>query len=187
MTSDDELKDQMRQLADRAEIYDCMQRYARGIDRQDRALLRSAYHDGAIDDHVGFVGVVDDFIDWALAYHGTQTRYQHYLLNHTVDIDGDVAHAETYYLFMGTDREPANHMTTSGGRYVDRLERRDGRWAIVDRVCLVEFINESQSLLTDAAIAAVPGARVPHHDATDPSYDRPLSASRTVTHQGAQT
>ena len=100
MTVDDELRDQVRRLTDRAEIYDCMQRYARGIDRQDRALLRSAYHDGAVDDHVGFVGVVDDFIDWAFAYHGTQTRYRHYLANHTVDIDGDEAHAETYYLFI---------------------------------------------------------------------------------------
>src|SRR5271166_677571 len=60
MTVDDELRDQVKRLTDRAEIYDCMQRYARGIDRQDRALLRSAYHDGAVDDHVGFVGVVDD-------------------------------------------------------------------------------------------------------------------------------
>jgi hypothetical protein len=178
---DDELRDQVKRLTDRAEIYDCVQRYARGIDRQDRALLRSAYHDGAVDDHVGFVGAVDDFIDWALAYHSTQLRYQHYLLNHTVDIDGDEAHAETYYLFIGTDREPANHMTTSGGRYVDRLERRDGRWAIVDRVCVVEFINESQSLLTDEAIAAVPGMRTPRHSPTDPSYDRPLDASRVVT------
>ncbi|WP_342744708.1 hypothetical protein [Mycolicibacterium vulneris] len=41
-----------------------------------------------------------------------------------MDVDGDEAHAETYYLFIGTDREPANHMTVSGGRYVDRLERR---------------------------------------------------------------
>ncbi|MGD1110313.1 MAG: nuclear transport factor 2 family protein, partial [Mycobacterium sp.] len=115
---DTELREQVNRLTDRAEIYDCMQRYARGIDRRDRALLRSAYHDGAVDDHVGFVGAVDDFIDWALAYHSTQTRHQHYLLNHTVDIDGGVAHAETYYLFVGTDREPANHMTISGGRYV---------------------------------------------------------------------
>jgi len=156
---DDELRDRIGRLADRADIYDCMQRYARGIDRQDRALPRSAYHDGAVDDHVGFVGDVDDFIDWALAYHRNQTRYQHYLCNHTAEIDGDVSHAETYYLFVGTDREPANHMTISGGRYVDRLERRDGRWAIVDRVCLVEFMDESQSLLTEAAIAMVPGAR----------------------------
>jgi hypothetical protein len=52
------LRDQVQRLTDRAEIYDCMRRYARGIDRQDRALLRFAYHDGAVDDHVGFVGVV---------------------------------------------------------------------------------------------------------------------------------
>jgi SnoaL-like domain len=173
-----ELRDQVKRLSDRAEIYDCMQRYARGIDRQDRALLRSAYHDGAVDDHIGFVGVVDDFIDWALGYHSTQTRYQHYLLNHTVDIDGDEAHAETYYLFIATDREPANHMTISGGRYVDRLERRDGRWAIADRVCLVEFMDQSESLLTEAALAAVPGARTPRHDKMDPSYTRPLAAQR---------
>lgn len=93
---DDELRDRVKRLTDRAEVYDCVQRYARGIDRQDRALLRSAYHDGAIDDHVGFVGEIVDFIDWALAYHTSQTRYQHYLLNHTADIDGDEAHAEIH-------------------------------------------------------------------------------------------
>ena len=119
MTTDPELLDAVRRLNDRAEIRDCIDRYARGMDRRDRNLLRSAYHDGAIDDHVGFVGEVDDFIDWAFAYHSTQTRYQHYLLNHTAEVGGDEAHAETYYLFTGTDRERANHMTISGGRYVD--------------------------------------------------------------------
>jgi hypothetical protein len=122
--SDSELAAKVRELADRAEIHECMMRYARGMDRRDREVLRSAYHDGAVDDHVGFVGEVDDFIDWAFAYHGTQTRYQHYLLNHTADITGDTAHAETYYLFVGTDREPANHITNSGGRYVDRRTAR---------------------------------------------------------------
>ena len=41
----------LQELCDRAEILDCMHRYARGMDRLDRTLLRSAYHDGAIDDH----------------------------------------------------------------------------------------------------------------------------------------
>jgi SnoaL-like domain len=178
MTFDAELVKKIQQLSDRAEIHDCMQRYARGIDRQDRALLRSAYHDGAVDDHVGFIGKVDDFIDWALAYHATQTRYQHYILNHTSEIDGDEAHAETYYLFFGTDREPANHITISGGRYVDRLERRDGRWAIVDRVTVVEFNAESQSQITDEVLALMVGMPMARHDTTDPSYARPLSAKR---------
>ena len=64
----------LQELCDRADIFDCMYRYARGIDRIDRELLRSAYHDDAVDDHVGFVGPVDDFIDWPFAYHATQTR-----------------------------------------------------------------------------------------------------------------
>jgi hypothetical protein len=178
LTTDTELREQLQRLTDRAEIYDCMQRYARGMDRRDRALLRSAYHDGAVDDHVGFVGVVDDFIDWTFAYHATQTRYQHYLLNHTVELNGDEAHAETYYLFAGTDRQPANDMTLSGGRYVDRLERRDGRWAIADRVCVVEWNSESTSFITDEVLAMLPDVRGATHDRDDPSYTRPLVATR---------
>jgi hypothetical protein len=129
---------------------------------------------GAIDDHVGFVGEVDEFIDWAFAYHGTQTRYQHYLLNHTAEIAGDTAHAETYYLFAGTDREPANHVTNSGGRYVDRLERRDVRWAIVARVCVVEWITESTSSITEEVIGMLSAVQTPTKDRSDPSYLRPL-------------
>lgn len=175
---DDYVRQDLVRLLDRTAIHDCMLRYARGMDRRDRALLRSAYHDDAVDDHVGFVGPVEDFIDWAFAYHATQTRYQHYLLNHSADIDGDQAHAETYYLFVGTDREPADHMTLSGGRYVDRLERRDGRWAIVDRVCIVEWNTESTSFITEEVIAMLAGVPIAKHGESDPSYARPLIASR---------
>jgi SnoaL-like domain len=175
--SETEISSTLRDLVARAEIYDCMMRYARGMDRRDREVLRSAYHDGAIDDHVGFIGEVDDFIDWAFAYHGTQTRYQHYMLNHTVDIAGDTAHAETYYLYVGTDRAPANHVTNSGGRYVDRLARRDGRWAIVARVCVVEWITESTSSITEEVIGMLSEVQTPTKDRSDPSYARPLVVS----------
>ena len=178
MTMDVELRERIGRLEARAEILDCIQRYARGMDRRDRPLLRSAYHDDAVDDHVGFVGPVEDFIDWAFAYHSTQTRYQHYLLNHTAEINGDEAHAETYYLFVGTDRKPANHMTLSEGRYVDRLERRDGRWAIVDRVCVVEWNAESTNLITDEVLALLTDVKGATHDRDDPSYTRPLTATR---------
>jgi hypothetical protein len=177
VTDDPTLEATVRELADRAQIHDCMVRYARGVDRRDRELLRSAYHDGAVDNHVGFVGEVDDFIDWAFAYHATQTRHQHYLLNHSAEICGDVAHAETYFLFVGTDRAPANHMTCSGGRYVDRLERRDGRWAIVARVCVAEWITESTSSITEDIVGMLSAVQTPTRDRTDPSYARPLVVS----------
>jgi SnoaL-like domain len=53
--SDAELAAKVRELTDRAEIHECMMRYARGMDRRDREVLRSAYHDGAFDDHVDVV------------------------------------------------------------------------------------------------------------------------------------
>jgi hypothetical protein len=153
MTNDVEIRAQLRQLTDRAEILDCMQRYARGMDRQDRALLRSAYH-------------------------ATQRCYQHYLLNHAVELDGDEAHAETYYLFVGTDRQPVDQMTISGGRYVDRLERRDGRWAIVDRICVAEWMTNSESSITEEIMAMMLDVKGATHDRGDPSYQRPLVATR---------
>jgi hypothetical protein len=170
---DDDLLARLRELADRTEIFDCMTRYARGMDRLDRDLVRSAYHDDAIDDHVTFVGPVGDFIDWAFAYHATQVRHQHYVTNHCVDIQGDEAHAETYYVFVGTDRDPAEPLTMVGGRYIDRLERRDDRWAIAARRCLVEW-----SIAPDSQ--GGPGVELDRagggiaRDRSDPSYERPL-------------
>jgi SnoaL-like protein len=168
----------LQELCDRADILDCMYRYARGMDRLDRALLRSAYHHNAVDYHVGFVGPVDDFIDWAFAYHASQTRHQHYLMNHTADIDGDDAHSETYYMFVGTDRDDDKPLIQSGGRYIDRLARRDGRWAIVARVCLVEWQSETGSLLVPEAIAYLDSVQTVSRDRRDASYDRPLAITR---------
>jgi hypothetical protein len=178
MTKKEPSTARLHELIDRADIYDCMLRYARGMDRRDRPLLRSAYHDDAIDDHVGFVGPVDDFIDWAFAYHNTQSRYQHYLQNHTAELDGDVAHTETYYLFVGTDREPTDHLTISGGRYVDQLERRQGRWGIVARSCVVEWQSESTNHLNQQVMDMLVGIQTVTHDHRDTSYERPLVLRR---------
>jgi SnoaL-like domain len=164
----------LQALCDRADILDCMYRYARGMDRLDRELLRSAYHDDAIDDHVGFLGPVDDFIDWTFAYHSSQTRHQHFLMNHTAEVSGDQAHTEMHYLFVGTDAEPAKPLIVSGGRYVDRLERRSGRWGIVARVCLVEWRSEAGSLLSPQAVKYVDCVQSLSRDRRDASYDRPL-------------
>ncbi len=170
----------LQELCDRADILDCMYRYARGMDRLDRALLKSAYHEDAVDDHVGFVGPVDDFIDWAFAYHASQTRHQHYLMNHTVDIDGDEAHSETYYMFVGTDRDADKPLIVSGGRYVDRLARRYNRWAIAARVCLVEWQSEAGSLLPPEAIAFLDTVQTVSRESSDTSYDRPLNVTRVA-------
>ena len=61
------------------------------------------------------------------------------IFNTSVELRGDVAHTETYWQFFGENRVKPNILAI--GRYVDRFERRDGRWAIAARVCISECVN----------------------------------------------
>lgn len=169
----------LQALLDRQEIHDCILRYCSGVDRFDRDMLLSAYHPDAIDDHGMFVGQAAAFADWALAYH---TQYQHghkhYVLNHRCDLEGDTAHTETYWLFAGVNKiGPAN--SVHGGRYLDRFEKRDGKWAIAARKCLIEWGGALGDMPVPAELLAVYAATgVVSRDRQDASYQRPLRVDR---------
>ena len=99
--------DRLQELLDRQDILDCVHRYCRAVDRFDRELLLSVYHPDAIDDHGLFVGGREAFADWAFGYHSLyQNATHHIVTNHTCELDGDVAHAETYWMFSGANRDP---------------------------------------------------------------------------------
>ena len=72
------------------------------MDRFDRELLLSAFHPIAVIAVGDFVGGAADLYDWASAMHEQgQVATHHNLLNNTCEIDGETAHSETYYLFVG--------------------------------------------------------------------------------------
>ena len=48
------------ELEARTEIEDCLKRFARAVDRQDWALARTLYHDGAFDDRIHAVALLTD-------------------------------------------------------------------------------------------------------------------------------
>ncbi len=170
-----DLAETVRELKDRQEIYDCIMRYSRGIDRLDREMLLSAYHPGAIDDHGTYVGPVEGFADEVFKLHyGMQHFTQHHITNHRCEIDGDTAHCESYYLFRCLNRE-APFYCHSSGRYIDRFERRDGKWAIAERVCLVEARDDNWGPEGLEVNSAYLEAR---RDKDDPSYQRPLTVDR---------
>jgi ketosteroid isomerase-like protein len=176
MPMDAELETMVRRLHDRQVIRDVVERYCRAIDRQDKALLISCYHADAIDDHGLFVGPADEFFDWTEPshLHLFQTS-QHYVANHSCEISGDVAHCETYFYFAGMPKT-GGEIAHSGGRYLDRMERRDGEWRIARRVCLVEWANAAMAV-DDAPEEFVQGGII-SRDRNDTSYDRPLEVGR---------
>lgn len=186
--SNENLEKIVGELRDRQAIQDLLATYSRGVDRLDRELLLSVYHPDAIDDHGVFIGTPEEFVDWAIAMHtAAHLSHQHCVLNHTCDLDGDVAHTETYYMFVAMNRTGAP-MATTGGRYIDRMEKRNGRWAIAARICIRDWaplqeIPDSldQSKMTvvqnqdDALRAILRGGPQPSRDRHDVSYQRPLT------------
>lgn len=169
-----ETEKQIQELSDRQAIYDCMVRYCRGMDRLDRDCISSCYHDDALDDHGNFVGHYSDFIDWSFEFHITyQVHSQHSISNHFCELDGDTAHCETYYTFWGRNKTEPEY-TSCVGRYTDRLEKRDGRWAIAQRICTVDSMDGEVAPQAAGADNFYPISR----DHNDPSYMRPLNVDR---------
>ena len=168
----------LEQLLTRQDILECLNRFSRGMDRFDRELFLSAFHADAVIAAGPFVGDPVALYDWAWKLHDHgQSATHHNLLNHTCDLDGDVAHTETYYLFVGRNRDETNWI--AGGRYIDRLERRESGWKIALRTNAIEWSGMVPTL--PIPFADVPGIHLngtPSRNKTDPSYQRPLTNRR---------
>lgn len=165
----------LREQKDRADIHAALLRYTRGVDRLDRELMLSAYWPDAFDEHGVAEGHAAEFVDWAIGWHGEfQTKHQHIIANSTVELEGDTAHGETYYIFWGENRE--GPPTLAFGRYVDRFERRGGEWRIAHRVCVNEYSGAfSRVEIPDQWKASLFKSGPNRRDKGDVSYIRPLT------------
>lgn len=174
----------LQHLLERQDILDCLIRFSRGMDRFDRELFLSAFHADAIIAAGPFVGGPVELYDWASRLHEQgQSATHHNLLNHSCDIDGDTAHTETYYLFVGRNRDETNWI--AGGRYIDRLERREGAWRIALRTNAIEWSGLVPTLpIPFADVPDIHANGAPSRSEADPSYRRPLENFRKMREPG---
>lgn len=170
------MEQMVRELWDKQKIREAVTRYTRGVDRMDRDLFLSAYHPDAVDDHGFFVGGPVDFWAWVNRYHtNAQSAHQHVITNHWSEVDGATAHAETYWMLAGMDAKDMS-LTLGGGRYIDRLEKRDGEWRIAARKCVAEWGGSpAPSKLAPEFMAMLRESGVIVRDKSDASYARPLT------------
>jgi len=131
------------ELADREAIRDCLYRYARGIDRLDEDLLRSAYWPEAIDSHLSFTGTVEELIAWAFPLMRQMDQNIHLIGNILIELHGLEAEVESY--FYGIQRaaiEGSMRDMIAAGRYLDRFERRGEEWRIANRMVMTDWFRE---------------------------------------------
>lgn len=134
--------DTLAELAAHLAVQKCSIRYMRGLDRLDHGLQFGAFHENATVDYGFFKGSAKDFVAFSQKL---LTRYAKTL--HTLgqmDIELDVSTGtgvgEVYFTAL--------HRTVKGGieedlmiagRYHDRYAFRDGRWAIAERMEIVDW------------------------------------------------
>ena len=163
----------LEEVLAREEIRGVLMDLARGTDRLDADLIRSCYHPDAIDDHAEYRGGPEGFADWVLAVLPHFASTMHFLGNIRIEVEGDVAHSETYcvahHLTRPDDPEGERDMCM-GLRYVDRFERREaGRWRIAQRRCVWDWSNtvsvDAKHRFGEAYVLGCRGGE-------DPSYER---------------
>src|ERR1700722_11430573 len=138
----------LQQLADREGIRDCLIRYSRGIDRRERDTLASVYWPEATDDHLLYSGSAAGFIEWILPLLHTMEQSMHLLGNIIIDLQLPLALTETYFVAYHLRRVDGSgdlSDQTLGGRYLDRLEKREDEWRIAERKLVIDWITEYPS------------------------------------------
>lgn len=166
-----ELVSEVRYLRDRQDIADVISAYCRGLDRLDADLLADTYHADALDRHGPFYGGREEFVPWAIDLVREFPVNHHSVTTHNCQIEGNCAWAESYCVFFTL--LPDRKMIGAGAaRYIDELERKNGKWAISKRAEIMDITYEVPA----AAWLTGEWTEIPsRRDRDDLSYQRPLT------------
>lgn len=126
----------LQKMLDHYEITKTLADYCHGCDRCDEPYMRAVYLADSWDDHGVFRAPGTEFARVITGQIRTTTNSLSHLLGQSlIKLAGDEAGAETYFLAVSrTTRDDGVEMCNQlGGRFVDTLQRQDGRWLIKHR------------------------------------------------------
>jgi hypothetical protein len=128
-----DLDDVIAELSIRRAIY----RYCRGVDRGDRDMIASAYHEDAEENHGAFHGTGREFADFLVpAMDAAPEAGGHHVTNILIQRDGDEARAESYFIAFHPLDEGGRAFVT--GRYLDHFTLRNSEWKIQQRRVVID-------------------------------------------------
>lgn len=125
--------------ADQTALRELVILYCRGCDRRDFRLVRSLYHDDAIDDHGGlFRGGPDALVEWLPRVMARWELTTHTISSSLFAIEGDQAEGEHHVrAYHRTGVSPRKEFIVHG-RYLDRYARREGGWKFLFRSLVLD-------------------------------------------------
>ncbi len=149
-------------LIDKQQISDVIHTYCRAADRLDIDLFHTVFWDDGVYDGGPASGPASSFIPALLGdvVRNMFAASQHCVSNILIELDGDVAYAETYLVafhlshptaasraaLLGQENAAAAGYADDqviefilGARYIDRFERRNGAWRISKRKLVPEW------------------------------------------------
>jgi hypothetical protein len=165
---------ELETLAAERSVEKIVLQYYRGLDRKDRDLVRECFHpDAAADYSPYFKGDREELLDYLFgpdALAGFEQTLHHPSVV-VAEVDGEAAQTETYCIAHHVALEPhpwAGAFVVVWLRYLDSLALRDGRWGIVRRRVIVEFMRRDEA----GGFLEVPPEARGRRDREDPSYER---------------
>lgn len=162
----------LQEMLDEFALRKLVHAYCRAVDRGDFATLRELYHHYAVDDHGEIsTGSVDEFLKTLEASRPHIRSMQHNVTTVNFVIDGDLAEGEVYtiatHTFGAGDRDVD---VIIGGRYLDKYEKRNDVWKIIERTIVTDWahVNDPSSVdlshpITRGTLKGSPGADDPSH------------------------
>lgn len=134
---------ELQALLEREKIRDCVALLARGEDRRDAAMISAAYWPDSTTDYGVFAGSFDEYLAWVVPGSDAIPCTQHVLGQSFIALDGDMARVETQVLsYHRVNMGEEERDTMVGGRYLDRMEKRDGAWRIAQRTMLYDWFQD---------------------------------------------
>ena len=159
----------LQRLANKSAIRAALNRYARGVDRHDPAVLQTVFTGDAVDNHGEFVGYATEFLSWVNELHERiSIGHAHNLTTQLITLHSPhEAEAETYVIFVLRRHEPGL-VHVGGGRYLDRLEKVGGCWRIALRRVVLDWRFDNAQDVPSDRLGSLATAR---WDRSDVSYD----------------
>ena len=130
----------IKEMLDHYEIRKTLAEYCHACDRADANMMSSVYTgEDSFDDHGRVKAPGPEYARIMTGIIRERTdAVSHILGQSLIKVEGDTAAAETFFfaLLRLPNKDGPARLNQLAGRFVDRLERIDGRWKIKARTCV---------------------------------------------------